>query len=82
MAPSKQFILLPSEGLFAQSGAAFDMLVNLPRPASVETPETIQLAIAGDSEVIVLESFAENGAKLVEMSVDAARKCTSDGDTA
>lgn len=67
-----QYVLLPRTGLRASSGPALDVLTRLPRAMSGGLSQSATLETAGRPKVIVLDTIAENGAKLVELESTAA----------
>lgn len=67
-----QYVLLPRTGLRAASGPAHDVLTRLPRPAGGSAAEAAILATAGRPPVMVIDTIAENGPKLVELETAVA----------
>ncbi|MEJ2718043.1 MAG: S8 family serine peptidase [Deltaproteobacteria bacterium] len=77
MAVSKQYILLPREGLRADFGEALESLASLPGVVSTEKPRLLSFGYADGREIRVLDSVAENGPKLIEMDAAAASAVNS-----
>lgn len=76
MAPSSQFILLPRTGLMSATGPAADRLRSLPVVTTLAM--AAEAAVEGQS-LRVLDTAAESGPKLVEMTEEAAANINAQG---
>ncbi|MDA8586767.1 S8 family serine peptidase [Rhodobacteraceae bacterium] len=77
MAETQQFILLPKEGIRALDAETRSVLLNLPSASSTQFPTESVLEAAGGESVSVIDSINEDGAKLVDMTPEAAERTNS-----
>lgn len=74
MAEPQRYILLPKSGIRAIAGEARSALLNLPTASSLEGGVEAPFELAGDQTITVVDSVAEDGAKLVDMTEEAAER--------
>lgn len=74
---TNRYILLPREGTRARQGPAMQMLVSLPTAHSTTEPQLGSLPLAFAPGVTVIDTLAEDGAKLVELDDQTAAAVNS-----
>ncbi len=74
MAETRRFILLPKDGIRAFDAATRSLLLNLPAASSTDVALESAFEPAGDEAISVVDSINEDGAKLVDMSAEAAER--------
>src|SRR6266436_566778 len=73
MADSERYIVLPKQGIRASRPAELDVLLRFPPTASTGPLNRFRLDALG-VDVSVVDTVAENSAKLVDISPDAAAR--------
>ena len=76
---TRQFILLPRDGLRARSGSANELLTALPHARSTAAPEIAKLPGFPEHEFRVLDAVSEDGPKLVEIDEEGAALTNAEG---
>ena len=74
-----QFILLPRTGIVPTTQDARTVLLALPRTTSTRPPLDGMILSAQNAPVRIIDTLREDGAKLVELTADAAREVNRPG---